>query len=525
MNGLLVLYASDLSKYAFEPVLNGKNSIILALEQALKFPNVGKTVLLADKNADFSFLNGIEIEQREKWTKRCLFEKISELQTGFDLIYFAFADTPFLDPALAGVIAERHLQKRAEYSYADGYPFGLTPEILSPGTAGILAKILDVDGSVEKNILFSVIEKDINSFDIEVEISPVDLSSHRLALNADSKRNFLLLNNFLDSCNGKIPAASDVERIVQNQPEILRTLPNYYSIQVYGGCLGQCKICPYPLFTDVKGRNDFLDCNKFEHLLDKIIEFSGDAVINFSLWGEIALHTQKLKLIESVIKRSELALIIETSGLGWKNEELENILSLCNELSCNAARINPLSPLSWIVSLDTADSQKYTELRGPGFAEADAFAKKLLSMFPDDCYVQAVRTDGSEEDTEKFYRYWKDAAPNGEKNIIIQKYDHFCGQLEKRQASDISPLIRQSCWHLMRDMAILIDGNVPLCREYLGALKGETELLLGNVFNDSLDAIWKNGDRYYREHCKNNYTGSIFRGLCADCDEYYTYNF
>ena len=518
MNALLVLYGGRLSGEAFEPVLNGKNSAALSLEQARKFPGVGKTVLLASQG-DFSFLSGVQIEQRDSWTKRSLLEKIAELQAGFDCAYFAFADCPFLDPALAGAIAERHLRYAAEYSYADGWPYGLAPEVLSPGTAGVLAKILGEDGPVERDVLFSVIQKDINAFDIEAEISAVDLRCRRINLCADSKRNLLLLKNFIAVAGGEIPATSDVERIVAEQPEILRTLPSFYPVQVFGGCPQKCSLCPYPSFTDTAGRRDFMDVSRFESLLDKITAFSGDAVIDLSLWGELSLHPEKIKLIEAVLSRSGLALIIETSGIGWRAGELEK----CAELSRNAAvRKNSIAPLSWIVSLDTVDPQRYMEIRGQGFAEANECAKKLFSLFQKNCYVQAVRTKGAEEDTEKFYRYWKEAVPC-EANIIIQKYDCFCGSLEKKQASDISPVIRQSCWHIIRDMPVLIDGAVPLCREELAALKeqsAEKNRILGNVFIDPLESIWRNGDRYYIEQCGKNYAG-----ICAGCDEYYTYNF
>jgi spiro-SPASM protein len=519
MNTLLVLYAGNLSGAAFEPVFDGKSSVQLSVEQAKKFPNVRKTVLFTSANVDFPGLADIQTEKRDLWTKRTLLERISELQEDFELIYFAFADCPFLDPVLAGSIARRHKNYTAEYSYADGFPYGLAPEILSPGTAGILAKITgDDDGPVERDILFSVIQKDINAFDIETEISNVDLRCHRINLCADSKRGLLLLKNFISAAKNKIPAADEIENIVEKQPEILRTLPAFYPIQVYGGCPQKCAICPYPLFTDATGRKDFMDSEKFISLLDKITTFSGDAVIDLSLWGELSLHPEKMKLIEEIISRPELALIIETSGIGWKNEGLEKCAELCTKNA--GARKNSLPPLSWIVSLDTSDSQHYAELRGAGFAEAENCAKKLLSLFPNDCYVQAVRVKGSEDDTEKFYRYWKSNSPKNEKNIIIQKYDDFCGALEKKQASDISPVIRQSCWHIMRDMPVLLNGDVPLCRENLSALKNDSQYILGNVFTDSLESIWQNGNKYYKEHCMKNYTG-----LCADCDEYYTYNF
>jgi len=512
MNALLVLFAGELSTEAFGPLFDGKNSVFLAVEQAKKFPGVGKTVLLA-QGGDFSFLNGVEIEQRASWTKRSLLEKIAELQAGFDIAYFAFADCPFLDPALAGSIAERQVRYAAEYSYADGWPFGLAPETLSPGTAAILAKILgDDDRSVERDFLFSVIQKDINAFDIETEISSVDLRSHRINLCADSKRNFLLLKNFIAEAGDKIPGSSEVQRIVEQSPRILRTLPIFYPVQVTGNCPQKCLLCPYPSFSGGGSNGGFIDSEKFNSLLEKIAAFSNDAVIDLSLWGELSLHPQKMKLIESVISHDGLSLVIETSGIGWKAEELEK----CAELSQkNKMNKKPIAPLSWIVSLDTVDPQRYTELHGTGFAEAVECAKKLLSLFPNDCYVQALRVSGAEEDTEKFYRYWKENCPRGEKNIIIQKYDHFCGTLEKKQASDISPVIRQSCWHIMRDMPILIDGTVPLCREEL-----KNDRVLGNVFADSLEDIWKKGEGYYNEQCEKKYSG-----ICADCDEYYTFNF
>jgi spiro-SPASM protein len=520
MNALLALFAGNLSPQAFDPLFNGKNSLSLAVEQARKFPGVGKTALFTS-GGDFSFLKNVQIEQRETWTKRSLLETIASVSAGFNCTYFAFVDCPFLDPSLTASIAERHKRYAAEYSYADGWPYGLAPELLSPGTAAILAKITEKDdGPVERDILFSVIQKDINSFDIETEISPVDLRCHRINLCADSKRNLLLLKNFIAAAGGKIPVAADVELIITEQPEILRTLPNFYPVQAYGGCPQSCSLCPYPSFTDAAVRKDYMDSNKFETLLDKITAFSGDAVIDLCLWGELGLHPEKMKLIESVISRPELALVIETSGLGWKCDELEK----CAEITrANGTRKNPLAPLSWIVSLDTADGERYKEIRGQGYAEAQDCVKTLFSLFPKDNYVQAVRTAGAEDDIEKFYLYWKNSAPCGEKNIIIQKYDDFCTALERKQASDISPVLRQPCWHLMRDMPVLLDGTAPLCREELGVLKGSNngnKRILGNVFTDSLESIWENGKAFHKEQC-----GKKYSGLCADCDEYYTYNF
>jgi spiro-SPASM protein len=235
-----------------------------------------------------------------------------------------------------------------------------------------------------------------------------------------------------------------------------------------------------------------------------------------------------MELIRLALSRPDLALVIETCGLGWKEEELEAAASLAAAAPSGPASLRPsgLPPLSWIVSLDTAASRRYRELRGPGFAEAAGNAKKLLGLFPKDAYVQAVRTAGAEDDIEKFYRSWKEAAPSGAGNIIIQKYDDFCGVRQRMQASDLSPVERQPCWHLMRDLPILLDGTVPLCREELSVFDGVKDKILGNVFSDSLETIWSRGEKFYVQQC--TLAGSKepeYQGSCAGCDEYYTYNF
>ncbi|MCL2600270.1 MAG: spiro-SPASM protein [Treponema sp.] len=534
MNALLVLYAGNLSAQAAEPVFGEKNSLSLAIERSRNFPGVGKTVVLTGPaQASLETMLGnpvpedIVIENRDgPWTVKALLEAIAAHSQGetrpFDFSYFAWADCPFLDPALAGKLAERHLRYAAEYSYADGWPYGLAPELLSPGTAAILAKILgDADGGpVGRDVLFSVIQKDINVFDIETEISSVDLRCHRISLCADSGRNLLLLRRFATTGTGtgtaEIPDTAKVERIIAETPGTwggLRTLPAFYPIQVSGCCPQSCAFCPWPLAGGgpVTERRDYMEAGQFKALLDKITAFSGDAVIDLSLWGEVSLHPQKMELIEMVLRRPELALVIETSGIGWKTEELEQIAVLARE------RRTAYPPvLSWIVSLDTADPARYKEIRGAGFAEANDCAKKLLALFPKDAYVQAVRTVGAEDDIERFYRSWKDAAAN----IIIQKYDDFCGMLPRKQASDLSPVERQPCWHLMRDMPILIDGTVPLCRQQIHKRQNCDAVMLGNAFTESLEAIWERGQRHYDDQACAKYDS-----LCEVCDEYYTYNF
>jgi spiro-SPASM protein len=533
MNALAVLFGGSLNEAAYEKAFGGKNALTRAVERAAAFPGVSKIILLAGEDFDPSSAfqtplpASFEVLKASGWTKQSLLETLASRGAGFDLSYYGWADCPLLDPALAGAVAERHLRYAAEYSYADGWPYGFAPEILSPPTAGILARINHGEaGPVERDTLFHVIQRDINAFDIETEISPADLRNLRLSLQADSRRNLLLLTRLISA---GLEDAGGAEKIIRERPELLRTLPRFYALQVAGPCPQSCGFCPYSRLGAKPGlpvteRKDFMEAAAFEGLLERISAFSGDAVIDLSLWGELSLHPQRIALIEMVLSRRNLSLVVETSGVGWKPGDFEALAALAAARKAADARAGGAlfqspGPLSWIVSLDAADPRRYGEIRGPGLSEAAAAARTLLGLFPGDAYVQAVRERGFEDDIEQFYRTWKEAPPQGGAKVIIQKYDYFCGFLPEKRASDLSPVKRQPCWHLMRDMNIQIDGRVPLCREDLSVFD-EQKGALGNALEEPLESVWERGEGLYREQC-----AGLYPGICAGCDEYYTFNF
>jgi spiro-SPASM protein len=538
-NALVALFGGNLQKTAFQPLFSKKNAFDLAVEKSRAFPHVGNMILLANERwGGSSFIEKFEKSEKiavvvkDHWTKKALLETLVRVCADFRIIYFVWADAPFLDVELAGVLAKRHTRYHADYTFADGYPVGLAPELLSPECIRRLADITD-DGAVERDAIFSTLQKDINAFDIETEIAPFDLRSRRLTFAADSKRNLLLLQRLFDA---GFSGASDSEKFVVEKPEIFRTLPAFFPVQVALPCPQSCKFCPYPQYgmrgtTEDRDTQDFMPLDVFKCLLDKIIDFSGDAVIDLSLWGELSLHPQKMDLLYTALERPALSLIVETSGVGWNKVELEAMAAYVSEIAARAAksglRANSLPPLSWIVSLDAYDAARYREVRGAGYAEAVETAKSLAKLFPGNVYAQAVRASGAEDDIERFYRFWKAEGLR----VIIQKYDNFCGALPSLRVSDLSPVERQPCWHLMRDMHVLLDGSVPLCRETIcvaadcAASAGTAAVLtgavstLGNAFSEELETIWRRGNGVYMEHAACNYTG-----ICTGCDEYYTYN-
>jgi spiro-SPASM protein len=504
MKNVAVANGLTLSRYSLQALPGGAagggspaagNSPERVLAFARRLPEVRKTYILLAGEAPCPA--GFEAVRLGGGGAVDLLAALARLAQGADNLFYFFADCPLLDSGLASRMLENHRKYYADYTFADGYPLGLAVEILRagalPALAGLAKSCPEVQAS-DRGSVFEVVKKDINAFDVETELAPADLRLLRLSLSSDTKRNHLLLTRLLEA--GAADAAS-VCRLVQERPELLRTLPAYYSIQIVAGCPQLCAYCPYPRFGIQKtGKQGEMELERFSALADKIRAFSDDAVLSVSLWGEPAYHSRFPELAAAARERG-LRLIVETSGVGWDPGELSQVAA---------------GPgIEWIVSLDADSPELYRALRGEGYEEALRTIDLLAARFPSQVHVQAVRMKENEERLEDFYRAWK--ARTGK--VIIQKYDAFCGLLPDRRVADLSPLKRFPCWHLKRDLSVLLDGRVPLCREDVGLRHP-----LGNLFEEEIAEVWARGEPLYLAHLRQDYPS-----LCAGCDEYYTFNF
>jgi spiro-SPASM protein len=500
MSTIAVVNGIGVSPTATRALAGGASALERSIAAAPQFPGAPRVVLLTDRALEPP--PAVRVVHRASWTVADLLSALSEAGTGHDDIFYYFADFPLLDPALAARMHENHRRYFAEYTFADGYPAGLAPEILRVDTVARLQSLAAGTGLAEaapgRETLFQVIQKDINAFDVETELAPTDQRMLRASLTADSERNVRVVEALLARGAAGAPA---VTAALDERPMMLRTLPAFFNIQVVAGCPQTCSYCPYPrLFGDPRKLEAAMSLERFEGLLERIQAFAFDAHVGISLWGDPSRHPDIAALVAAVCRRPGLRAVIETSGVGWRPGVLSAIASATAG-----------NPPTWIVSLDAATPEVYAGLRGEGFSEAAAAVDELLALFPHSTHVQAVRMKENEEDLEGFFRGWKQRTDH----VIIQKYDAFAGFLADRRVADLSPLARLPCWHLRRDMSILLDGRVPLCREDLRA-----DEMLGNAFSDELAQIWERGGRQYERHVRGD-----LPDLCARCDEYYTFNF
>lgn len=412
-------------------------------------------------------------------------------------IVFAYLDQPFLNVELTRRLLARHREFRAEYTFADGYPTGLAPEIVSGRAVTHLLQMADDVTRVDRSGLFPIVQKDINRLDVETELSAVDQRLLRLHLCVDTRANLLACERLAE---GAPHAIDEWAAHVDARRGLHRTLPRFVSVQVIEQEVQRLAYSPYPLLRDdVRAPGRAMDPDRFVRLVDEIETLAPEAVVHLSLWGELALHRQALGLVRTVLAKPALRLLVETSGVGWSTGAAAELLAIEDER------------FVLIVGLDSADEEVYRQVRGDGFREAHAFADEAVRRLGSRAYLQAVRCELTEPALEATYRGWRERT----ENIIVGKYDWFSGRLAQRKIGDIAPIDRFPCWHLQRDLCVLVDGSVPLCREDIDAQTG-----MGNTFEDGLEACWNAGARRFGDHVEGRY-----QGICESCDEYYTFNF
>ena len=140
MKSLCVLFAGACTANAFEPVAGGESAFLRALSAASRMPDVGRIAVFASGSTPSLPSSSVPYDLcvESSWSVAAFFSRLAAESEGFDHVIVFWADCPFVDAAFAAELYGKHLRYAAEYTFADGYPYGLAPEILARGIVPIL---------------------------------------------------------------------------------------------------------------------------------------------------------------------------------------------------------------------------------------------------------------------------------------------------------------------------------------------------------------------------------------------------
>jgi spiro-SPASM protein len=389
-----------------------------------------------------------------------------------------------------------HTGEFAEYTYGEGFPVGIAPEIVKVDLFPKLASLLEKENpDAVRDSIFTGLSKEINSFDIETYFAKEDLKLMRIELTTSSKRNVLLVERVIKNLGISCGYEKFCNYISEN-PAVLRTTPSYIEMEITSEHNGECIYSPLSGLTRKAGNMNYDD---FRVVLDKVRTFTDSCHVALSMWGEPLSHGDIKNIIEYTIQDKKTNLILETDGVLFDPDFSDFVSGLGAE------------NLHVIFEVDAVGFETYKKIRGGDLNKVERNIRYLLSKKMPNLYVQLVRLAENESEMLKFFDMWE---KEGAK-VIIQKYNSYAGLLPDLTEYDLSPLERMPCWHVLRDMVVLHDGSVPRCKQDVNCLYP-----LGNLLQEDISDVWERGAPLYLEHCEKN-----FDKYSSKCDEYYTFNF
>ncbi|EMJ88139.1 spiro-SPASM protein [Leptospira meyeri] len=404
--------------------------------------------------------------------------------------------SPLLDSRLTETAWDRHRNFFSQYSYSENLPPGLTPTIITREFLTSLPDTLATD-------IHSYFLKNINQYDVDIFYKAPDLRQLRLDFRLSSFRSLTLIQGLLPL--GEDLTYENLLSKLKENPQLFRSAPSYLEWEIYKGCELKCTFCPRE-FSDLTNDGSFVSLTEVKSTISKLNEeLTSPITISLTGNGEPLLHPDFKNVVLEILKLETLSeLIIETAL--YKNTE--SLLSLIESLNPSEKE-----KICVIVNVTTLKPDVYKSLYGKSELENVLVTIDKLSLILSNksLHVQMIKMKEVEEEIDPYFTFFEKKGIN----IILQKYNTFANKLPERRVSDLTPIHRDFCWHLVRDLSVFVDGSVSICKQ------NQTEII-GNLYKESLGAIWQKGLDFF----KHSFLGEHDKipAPCLNCDEWYTFN-
>ncbi|TGN06462.1 spiro-SPASM protein [Leptospira ilyithenensis] len=404
--------------------------------------------------------------------------------------------SPLLDVELSKRSWKRHQDFFSQYSYSENLPEGIIPTILSREFLSTLPDKLPSD-------VHSFFLKNINHYDVDIFFVPPDLRQYRFDLRVNHPRNVNLIESLFKKIPG--PAYSEILPILKKEPAIFRFAPSYVEWEIQRGSEQDCIFRGRTYLID-KNDKTSVTLENAKLILSKLEStFPSPMTICLGGNGEPLLHPDWKEIITRILKLPYLTeLMIETSLTSNAGE----LVSFLRNLS-EAER----KKICLIVDLSTLKEDRYKTLYGTNDLSKVLESIDLLkSVLPQGSLnVEMIKMKEVEDEIDAYFTYFE----KKNINVILQKYNSYAGKLTERRVSDLTPIHREFCWHLTRDLYINANGSVAICKQ-------DITREIGNLTTENLKDIWQKGNSYFASSFLGNHPE--IPAPCLSCDEWYTFN-
>ncbi|MCC5813771.1 MAG: spiro-SPASM protein [Leptospira sp.] len=448
-------------------------------------------------------------EENEFFSKLLNFLPPSQMDNDdWDEVCFLYYEglAPLLDLEILKNIWKRHKKYLSQYSYSENLPPGLVPKVLTREFLNSLPR--EWKGSSHDYFL-----KNINQYDVEIYYHPPDLRQYRFSLYPNDARSYHLVSSiFKKYPNSNEWKYENLLPSILEHPEWMRPKPSWIELEIYRGCELTCSFCPRQ-YIDLKDNkykdNTFMSPAIIDSIVDGLSQMPGAVTVCLGGMGEPLLHPDLKSVLQSILRVPFLFEIIIESALYPDSQKWKSILE--------SLTAEEKSKVHFIVNISTNDPNRYKKIYGNSeLSIVKENLNTLLEILPkENISVQIIKMKEVEEEVDSYFDYYEKQGIN----IVFQKYNRYAELMPEKRVSDLTPLNREFCWHLGRDLYVNVNGDVSICRQLPEPKEIE---ILGNLHQSSLIDIWAKG----LPHFQNSLNGKheLIPAPCLNCDEWYTFN-
>ncbi|MCS6972210.1 MAG: spiro-SPASM protein [Leptospiraceae bacterium] len=492
-------YNPELAAEQHRPMLRQFRSKIEALRLPV-FASIAEPALKAILDEEWPGLEHLPPQTEIALIRRFFTEKQADHVAVFNGIW------PLFDPSLMEKLFAIHTEYRADITYGENLPPGIAPYWVSPDLLESLA-ILEAPDDATASGLRAFVEKNINHFHAEVHYEEPDLRLFRLDFSLATARSLHETKALQQKLDSSAPYAG-LKPAFDADPALLVSFPSYIELEF---CSTAEYISDFSPLKAIPQQRQFLERRHLDTLLDFLAQGFGDTSVCAGGLGEPLEHPHCAEYLQLLLESPHVRYVfVETNGI-----YLEKIQHLAGHAQAKKLRV--------IIFLNSLE--RFSELSGApqGLLEkVKNNTRNLVRAFrehghnaQDLVYVQALKVNENETEIDALYALAEELGAS----FLLQKYNRYAGLLPERRVSDMTPLERFFCWHLRRDLFIRANGEVALCKQTVDPNKKTAR---GHLDQQSLVQIWESQRNDFVANYRESYPPYL---PCAQCDEYFTFNF
>lgn len=368
-------------------------------------------------------------------------------------------------------------EKHYDVCLVENLPAGLVPMTIAHDFIGAISQYIEKNQKITSS-LKSLINWEYQGIDVGVYLSPSLLVMERI--------DFLPVHNgaiqYMLELVEKDFSLDTAESLISSHSSFFRNVPHYLTIELTGGT-------DKFYYKQISKEELSLDCVK--KIVTEISDWIPEALISLGVWGEPLVHSQFSQIIEC-FREIPNPILVECRAHVLNEDLMDLVFSRPNT--------------ELIVDVSFTTEQDFQRFKKSPYTLAEV--KNFLKEYPqkEHLWVRLTRAPETENHIQAFLKEWKDFMPR----VLITKADSF--GTRDHLVVDLAPIKRHPCYALRREMVIMNNGAVLLCKQ--------SDEVIGVLENESLKEIWTK-DTCWQKQRKNEYDCCL---QCSQCDDWWIWN-